>query len=75
VGLDEIEFAEELIASIFKVERISELGRTLAVTSKPIFAEPGITIPTQRHIPQQGRLLSHRRENLESYIALTGWDL
>jgi hypothetical protein len=28
---------------------------------------------TRRHIPEEGILHSHRRENFKSYIALTGW--
>jgi hypothetical protein len=28
---------------------------------------------TRRKIPEDGILHSHRRENLKSYIALTGW--
>jgi hypothetical protein len=27
------------------------------------------------YIPEEGSLYSHRRENLKSYIALTGWAL
>jgi hypothetical protein len=27
------------------------------------------------YIPEDGILLSHRRKNNKSYIALTGWDL
>jgi hypothetical protein len=30
---------------------------------------------TQRNIPQDGILHNQRRENLKSYIALTGWTL
>jgi hypothetical protein len=30
---------------------------------------------TLRNIPENGTLHSHRRENLRSYIALTGWAL
>jgi hypothetical protein len=33
------------------------------------------TIATRRNIPEDGILHSHRRENLKSYIALTGWTL
>jgi hypothetical protein len=29
----------------------------------------------RRHIPEDGILHSHRRDNLKSYIALTGWVL
>jgi hypothetical protein len=31
-----------------------------------------LTKATRRHIPEDGILHSHRRENLKSYIALTG---
>jgi hypothetical protein len=34
-----------------------------------------ITRATRRNIPEYGILHSHRRENLKSYIALTGWPL
>jgi hypothetical protein len=34
-----------------------------------------ITIATRRNIPEDAILHSHRRENLKSYIALTGWTL
>jgi hypothetical protein len=30
---------------------------------------------TRRNITEEGSLHSHRRENLKSYIALTGWTL
>jgi hypothetical protein len=32
-----------------------------------------LTRATRRKIPENGILHSHRRENLKSYIALTGW--
>jgi hypothetical protein len=34
-----------------------------------------LTRATRRHIPEDGILHCHRRENLKSYIALTGWTL
>jgi hypothetical protein len=34
-----------------------------------------ITKATRRNIPEEAILDSHRRENLKSYIALTGWTL
>jgi hypothetical protein len=34
-----------------------------------------ITRATRRNIPEDGIFHSHRRENLKSYIALTGWTL
>jgi hypothetical protein len=93
------------------IERISELGTTLAVTSEcrtlgrtngrrvlqslvtanvvpsshilSILMMEAIrssetsvlTGVTRRHIPEDDILHSHRREDLRSYIALTGWAL
>jgi hypothetical protein len=34
-----------------------------------------LTSATRHRIPEDGMLYSHRRENLKSYIALTGWAL
>jgi hypothetical protein len=34
-----------------------------------------LTRATRRNIPEDGILHSHRRENLKSYTALTGWAL
>jgi hypothetical protein len=34
-----------------------------------------LTRATRRNIPEDAILHSHRRENLKSYIALTGWTL
>jgi hypothetical protein len=34
-----------------------------------------LTRSAQHNIPEDGVLHSHHRENLKSYIALTGWDL
>jgi hypothetical protein len=34
-----------------------------------------LTIAKRRNIPEDGILHSHRRENLDSYTALTGWAL
>jgi hypothetical protein len=37
-------------------------------------SETSVFIRTsRRHIPEYGIFHSHRRENLKSYIALTGW--
>jgi hypothetical protein len=33
------------------------------------------TRATRRNVPKDAILHSHRRENLKSYIALTGWTL
>jgi hypothetical protein len=34
-----------------------------------------LTTATLRNIPEDGILHSHRREDLKSYISLTGWTL
>jgi hypothetical protein len=34
-----------------------------------------LTRATWRNIPEDGILHSHRRENIKSYIILTGWAL
>jgi hypothetical protein len=36
---------------------------------------PVLTRATRRNLPEDGILHSHRRENLKSYITLTGWTL
>jgi hypothetical protein len=66
VALVRTDISEESIAPIVRVTRISELGETLAVTSNR---------STRCNIPEDGILHSHRRENLKSYIVLTGWIL
>jgi hypothetical protein len=72
-----------------RVKIIGELGTTLVVTSKRSTLILNTEImetmrscetsvlarATQRHIPEDGILHSHHRENLKSYIALTGWTL
>jgi hypothetical protein len=34
-----------------------------------------LTTATRRYIPEDAILHSHRRENLKSYLALSGWTL
>jgi hypothetical protein len=91
VALVRTDVSEELSASFIRMTRIGELGTTLAVTStdarcEEILAtlmmegtgssEMLVLIKSPRHyIPEDGILHSHRRENLKSYIALTGWTL
>jgi hypothetical protein len=48
---------------------------TLMIEAKRSTATSVLTKSTRRHIPGDGILQSHCRENLKSYIALTGWDL
>jgi hypothetical protein len=70
--------------SVYSVRRL--LVTANVVPSSPIFFTlmmgvlssfemSALTRATRRHIPEDGILYSHRRENLESYIALTGWIL
>jgi hypothetical protein len=76
--------SEELSASIIRVTTISELG-TLAVTSnlrtlrrmvELSSSEASVlTRASLRNVPEDAILHSYRRENLKSYIALTGWTL
>jgi hypothetical protein len=72
----------ERIASIMRVERISNLG-TLAVPISSTLMMDAISFSetsvlkkaTRRHIPEDAILYIHCREDLISHIALTGWAL
>jgi hypothetical protein len=66
--------SEERIATIIMVERISEL-RTMMTKAIHSSEMSVLTTATRRNIPESGIFHSHRRENLKSYIALTGWAL
>jgi hypothetical protein len=48
---------------------------TLMMDSPSSSETPVLTRATRRNIPEDTILHSHRRENLKSYIALTGWSL
>jgi hypothetical protein len=66
---------------------MNELGTKLAVTSNRSTLvtlmmvaicsskTSGLTRATRHYIPEDGIFHSHRRENLKSYKALTGWAL
>jgi hypothetical protein len=44
VGLVRTDVSEERVASVFRVERISELGRTLALSSRQPHCEEALTV-------------------------------
>jgi hypothetical protein len=48
---------------------------TLMKEALSSFETSALTRTTRRNIPEDDILHSHRRENLKSYIALTGWTL
>jgi hypothetical protein len=64
VALARTGVSEEPSASFIRVTRIGELGTTQAATSN----RRTLTRATQRNIPEDTILHSHRRENLKSYI-------
>jgi hypothetical protein len=66
VAFVKTDVSEESRASIIRVTWMDEIGTTLRVTTNR---------RTLRNIPEHGNLHSKRRENLKSYIALTGWTL
>jgi hypothetical protein len=77
---------EESSASVIRVIRIGELVTVNVVPSSPILvtlmieelrsSETSVLTRVKlRHIPEDGILHSHRRENFKSYIVLTGWVL
>jgi hypothetical protein len=89
VALVRTDVSDECFASIIRTTRIGELRLLVTaniVPSSGIFvtqmmeairsSETSVlTRATRHHIPEDGILHSHRRENLKSYIALTGWTL
>jgi hypothetical protein len=83
VALVRPDVSVELSAFIIRVTRIGELGTTLAVISNrgtllrnTTSSETSVlTRATWRNIQEDGILHNHRRENLTSYEALTGWAL
>jgi hypothetical protein len=77
--------SEERKFSITRVTRIGELRTTLAVISNRHMLRRNSIVKNAvfwdvtpcgwRHIPEDGILHSHRRENIKPDIALTGWTL
>jgi hypothetical protein len=70
VALVRTDDSEERIATTIKVTRIGALGTTLAVTSKSSPETSVVTRGTRCHIPDDGILQNHRRDNLKSYAIL-----
>jgi hypothetical protein len=82
IALERTDVSEECSASMIRLTRIGGLGTTLAVTSNQSTLRRNIVIlmmevlrssettvltrASQRHIPGNGILHSHRRENLKS---------
>jgi hypothetical protein len=64
VALVKPKVSGEYSASIVRMIRIGELGRTLAVSSN-LYKLRRITRATRRNIPEDDILHSHRRENLK----------
>jgi hypothetical protein len=86
VALVRTDVPEENIASIIRVHLLRLLVTANVLPSSPILVtlmmeaihtseRSVLTRATRRNISEDGILLSHCRENLKSYIALTGWAL
>jgi hypothetical protein len=90
VDLVRTDVSEEIIASITRVTRIGELRSPLVITSNRSKLRRNtivimeairssetsvLTKSTWGHIPEVGFFPSPHRENLKSYMALTGWAL
>jgi hypothetical protein len=75
VGLVRTDVSEECVASIFRLDRISKLETTLAVTfyiengGDRFLRNMGPNKALRHHIPEDGILHSHRRGNLKFYAA------
>jgi hypothetical protein len=87
MALVRTDISEERITFIIRVTRIGDLGITLAVNrnrrarkeilcfSVPLRSSETLVLTraTLRNIPEDSIPHSHRRENLKSYIKLTGF--
>jgi hypothetical protein len=77
VALVKTDVSEESNASIIRVKLIVNLGAMLLqlLATDNVHSSTILTTATRRNIPEYGIIHTHRRENLKSYIALTGWAL
>jgi hypothetical protein len=64
-----------IIANVVPIVSISPILVSLMMKALNFSEKSVLTRATQHNIPEDGILHSHRRENLKSYIALTGWAL
>jgi hypothetical protein len=72
------DISDERITSVIRVTRIGELGTLLVTLIMEVIRSPessDLTRATRPNIPEYVIFHSLRRENLRSYIALTGWAL
>jgi hypothetical protein len=81
VALVRADASEECIASIIWVTRTANVVPCSPILVILMIEEicssdaSGLTRAIGRHIPEDGILHRHRRENLKSYTALDGWAL
>jgi hypothetical protein len=72
MALVRTDVSEHCIAFMIRVKKsVTLLGLRLYRSSEPSV----LTRAAWHHIPEEDILHNHRRENLKSYIALTGWAL
>jgi hypothetical protein len=78
-GFVRTDVSEERIVPVIRVTRIDELGTVIhftLMTEEIRSSETSVlTRATRYHIPEYSILHSQGRENLKSYIPLTGWTL
>jgi hypothetical protein len=81
VAILRTDVSEERVAFMTRLNGISKVAPNWLILFTLVmeticFSEESVQIRiTRRHVPEDGILHIHRRENLKSYIYLTGWDL